>query len=258
MLPLRENTSIEQVRTIRYREIAEELRGQIANGNLVAGQVLPSEAELSKSHSVSRVTIRKALELLRQDGLVDARQGFGWFVAIAPLKQPLAQLGTIEGQLIDWGVPTVRKVLEFSFVPAPKEARDAFGANTVLQVRRVNLANGVPFARVTVWCPEELGANLSRSDVEKFSFYEALEVELGDATQIIGAGVASEADAQVLDIPVNSPVLVCHRTTRNKEGHTILVSEHIFPAHLTHFVVELPHVADPDQGGGMWLLDETT
>lgn len=246
------------MRTIRYREIAEELRNQITSGKLVGGQVLPSEAELSKSHSVSRVTIRKALEILRQDGLVDARQGFGWFVAITPLKQPLAQLGTIEGQLIDSGVPTVRRVLEFGFVATPAEAKEALGVDTVLQVRRVNLANGVPFARVTVWCPEKLGANLSRSDVERLSFYEALDVDLGDATQTIGADVASEDDAAVLDIPISSPVLVCHRTTRNSKGEVILVSEHVFPAHLTHFVVELPHIADSKRAGGMWLLDETT
>ena len=246
------------MRTIRYREIADQLRSQIGSGELVGGQVLPSEAELSRRHSVSRVTIRKALELLRQEGLVDARQGFGWFVAIAPLKQPLTQLGTIEGQLIDSGVPTVRRVLDFGFVPTPAEAQEVLGVDTVLEVRRVNLANGVPFARVTVWCPEELGANLSRTDVERSSFYETLKVELGDATQTIGADIASVEDAAVLDIPVSSPVLVCHRTTRNTAGQAILVSEHVFPAHLTHFVVELPHVADVISGGAMWLLDETT
>src|SRR3546814_11070486 len=54
-----------QVREIRYRTIAAELRSQITAGELGAGAVLPSEADLAGSYGVSRVTVRKALELLR-------------------------------------------------------------------------------------------------------------------------------------------------------------------------------------------------
>ena len=54
-----------QVRTIRYRDIAADLRRRLAEGELTPGRVLPSESELSGSYSASRVTIRKALEVLR-------------------------------------------------------------------------------------------------------------------------------------------------------------------------------------------------
>ena len=43
--------------------------------------------------------MRRALELVRSDGLIDARQGFGWFVATEPVRQHLEHLGTIEDQL---------------------------------------------------------------------------------------------------------------------------------------------------------------
>ena len=65
----------------------------------MVGRLLPSEAELSGAYSASRVTIRKALEVLRNDGLVDSRQGFGWFVAGEAVRQPLGGLVTIEAQL---------------------------------------------------------------------------------------------------------------------------------------------------------------
>lgn len=249
------DTSIGQVRTIRYRDIAEELRERISTGEFAAGRLLPYESELSAVYSVSRVTIRKSLELLRQDNLVDSRQGFGWFVAVDPVSQSLGRLGTIESQLAESGAAPVRKILDFGFVSAPKSVAAVLGAGTVLRVRRVNLADGSPFARVTVWCPERLGAELSRADVERSSFYDLIGVALGGATQTIGAGAASEADAKVLDIPVGSPVLVCDRTTRDADDNPILVSEHVFPAHLTQFVVELPHVAGSISPTGLRLVD---
>ena len=45
--------------------------------------------------------------------------------------------------------------------------------------RRLNLADGEPFALVTVWCPEAMASKLSRDDVEARPFYELLDVELG-------------------------------------------------------------------------------
>jgi GntR family transcriptional regulator len=243
------------VRTIRYREIADDLRSRIADGEFAAGRLLPSEAELSAAHSVSRVTIRKSLELLRQEALVDSRQGFGWFVAVDPVSQSLGRLGTIESQLTESGASPVRKILDFGFVNAPKRVAAVLGAGSVLRVRRVNLADGQPFARVTVWCPETLGSALSRADVERASFYDLIGVELGGATQTIGAAAASAADANALDVPVGSPVLRCDRVTRGVDGAPVLVSEHVFPAHLTEFVVDLPHVEGSISPTGLRLVE---
>jgi GntR family transcriptional regulator len=243
------------VRTIRYRDIADDIRSRISAGEFAAGRLLPSEAELSAAYEVSRVTIRKALELLRQESLVDSRQGFGWFVAVDPVSQSLGRLGTIESQLAESGAAPVRKILDFGFAKAPRRVADELGAGSVLRVRRVNLADGAPFARVTVWCPERLGAELSRADVERSSFYDLIGVPLGGATQTIGAAAASADDAEVLDVPVGSPVLVCDRVTRDAEGNPVLVSEHVFPAHLTQFVVDLPHVAGSISPTGLRLVD---
>ena len=93
-------TTIIQVRTIRYHQIAEELKGRVMSGAYAAGRLLPSESDMSAEFSVSRVTIRKALEVLRDIGLVDARQGFGWFVAGETVRQPLARLATISEKTV--------------------------------------------------------------------------------------------------------------------------------------------------------------
>ena len=137
-------TTIIQVRTIRYHQIAEELKGRVMSGAYASGRLLPSESDMSAEFSVSRVTIRKALEVLRDMGLVDARQGFGWFVAGETVRQPLARLATIEDQMRASGMTPQRQVLEFAFEKAPTDVAKALGTSQVLRVRRINLADGEP------------------------------------------------------------------------------------------------------------------
>lgn len=243
-------------RTIRYREIADDLRTRVQAGEYPAGRVLPSESELSARYRASRVTIRRALEALRTEGLVSSRQGFGWFVPADPLRQSLGRLGTIEAQLAESGIRSERRILGFAFVPAPPAVRKLLGTDTVLEVRRLNLADGAPFARVTVWCPESVGARLSRAEVEASPFYELIDVPLGGATQTIAAAAADPSDAELLDVPPGSPVLVCRRVTRAVDGEVVLVSEHVFPGHLTEFSVELPSVDPSMAPSGLRLARE--
>ncbi len=244
-----------QVRTIRYREIAEDLRSRLEAGEPTSGRLLPSEAELSARYDASRVTVRKALEVLRGDGLVDSRQGLGWFVAGEPVRQPLATLGTIEAQLAGSGVRSQRRILDFAFVKAPSAVRKVLGVDKVLRVVRVNLADGEPFARVTVFCPEDLGALVSRAQVAESSFYDLLPVEVGGAVQTIGAAAASATDAELLGVPTGSPVLRCERVTSDREGTPVLLAEYVFPSHRTEFIVALPHVQASIAPSGLRLVE---
>jgi len=228
------------VREIRYRAIADELRAEIGAGGVLPGAVLPSEADLVGRFDASRVTVRKALELLRAEGVIDARQGYGWFAAPRPLRQSLGRLGTIEDQLVGSGRNPARRVLDFGFTAATRRLADLFGTGEVLRVRRLNLADGVPFARVTVWVPAELGTGLSRDDVERTTFHDLLTVPLSRAIQTIAAAAASNADARLLQVEPRSPVLRCERTTYDDRDRPVIFAEHVFPAGRTEFVVELP------------------
>jgi GntR family transcriptional regulator len=242
------------MRQIRYQAIADTIRARIASGEFAAGRVLPSESVLSSTYDASRVTIRRALESLRAEGLVESRQGYGWIAAADPLRQDLSRLDTIERQLAAAGIRSERRVLGFQFTAAPARVQAVLGERTVLEVERLHLADGEPFARVTVWCPESIGADLSRADVERASFLEQLPVELGGATQTIGAAAAGAKDAELLEVPTGSPVLVAERITRSSTGQPVLMSELVFPAHRTQFAVELP----PDDGAlppGLRLLE---
>ena len=188
------------MRNVRYQEIAGELRRQVAAGEFAGGGLLPSEAQLADRRSRRAASpIRRALEELHEEGLIDSRQGLGWFVAADPLRQSLGRLGTIEAQLADAGIASERRVLDFGFVTAPARVRKVLGVRRVLEVRRCNLADSHPFARVTVWCPERLGKGLSFADVERAPFYELLEAQLGGASQTIAAAAATKEDAALLE-----------------------------------------------------------
>jgi len=244
-----------QVRTIRYRDIADHLRTRIDGGEFAVGRLLPSEAELSRTYDVSRVTVRKSLELLRAEGLIDSRQGFGWFAAGEPVRQPLARLATIEAQLAASGVRSERRITDFAFVKAPARVRQHLGVEKVLRVARVNLADGEPFARVTVFCAEDLGAHLSKAQVAQTSFYDLLPITLGGAVQTIEAAAASASDAELLHIPVGSPVLRCERVTADESGQPVLMAEYVFPGHRTAFTVDLPHVEASIAPSGLRLVE---
>jgi GntR family transcriptional regulator len=225
---------------VRYREIAAALRARIASGEVGAGELLASEAELVQQFGASRVTVRRALDELREEGLVESRQGYGWYVPVEPLRQSLVRLGTIEEQLAASGRSSERRVTGFRYVEPPAAVAAVLGNGEVLEVRRVQLVDGVPLAHVTVWCPSGLAAELSRADVERSSFLHLLPVEVGGATQTIGADLPTAEEAEVLRIPPGRPVLRARRVTRSADGAAVLYAEQVFPADRTEFVVDLP------------------
>jgi GntR family transcriptional regulator len=239
---------------VRYREIAADLRRRIAAGEF-DDHLLPSEATLSGAYGASRVTVRKALDALKDEGLVASRQGMGWSVDPALVRQALGRLTTVEGQLAASGRQAERRILAFAFRKAPPPVAEALGPGTVLEVRRVNLADGEPFARVTVWCPERYASSLSRDDVEAASFHDLLAVTLTGARQSIGAVAAGREDAELLGVPAGSPLLRCWRVTWAAGGEPVLLSESVFPASRTEFVVDLPGAETSMAPAGLRLVE---
>jgi len=234
---------------VRYLDVAEQLRERLARGEVGPGEPMPSESTLARETGASRVTVRRALEELRAQGLVTSRQGSGWFVAADPVRQTLGRVTTIEAAVAAAGASPDRRVLEFGFERADGVVADALGLEggaEVLRVRRVNLADGAPFALVTVWVPATLGASLSRRDVEQAPLYDLLPlsgVSLGRAVQWIGADLASAEEAELLGVARPAALVACRRITRDVDDRPVLYSEHRYPASRTTFEIEFPSVA---------------
>jgi GntR family transcriptional regulator len=242
-------------RRLRYLEIAEELRGRLASGELAEGGLLPSESELAAAHGVSRVTVRRALAELKRAGLVDSRQGFGWFVAGMPLRQSLRDLTTIERQILDAGRTPGRELVRFAFVPTPAHLAAVLGTDTVLEVGRIDRVDGRPFAIATVWVRSDLADGLSPRALERRPLSEQLGVELGGAVQTIGAVAATRPEAQALGVPRGAPLLRIERTTSAADGTPVLRSVALYNPLLTELVAHLPPVPE-DAAPGLRLLGD--
>ncbi len=229
---------------MRYLDLADALRARIAARDVGAGGALAGELELAREYGTSRVTVRRALDLLRQEGLVASRRGAGWFAAVDPVRQPLGRVTTVEAAVESAGARPGREILGFGFVEAPVSVADSLRVDRgseVLRVERVNLADDEPFALVTVWVRADVGADVSRADVDRATFYDLLPlrgVELGSVHQTITAEIASAASARLLACALGAPLLLCRRVTFETAGAPVLVSEHRYPADRTTFEIE--------------------
>ena len=245
--------------TLRYRQVADALRRRIGAGEYASG-ALETEAELGQAYGVSRITIRKALELLRDEGIVVSRKGSGWRVAVDPLRQVLGSFPTVEAALRDDGHDFRRHILDFAFEPAPADVARrlalADGAE-VLRVRRLNFADEHVFDVVTTWVPADVAGPLSRADVELHGVYGSLrrhDVAIGEVLQTITAAIAEPEDAKLLGINSGSPVLVVEQMTTDPSGRPIKLSQHRYPAHRMHLEVRIAAGAASAEPPGLRLL----
>lgn len=205
--------------------------------------------------------MRKALERLRGEGVVDSRQGSGWYVLFVPLQQSLGRFSTIEDQLSEMGVVPERKVLSTRRLVAFGRIEEVLGSGEMLEVERLNLADNLPFARVTVWLPAVLAEDFSIRDFEERSFYQLLSESnlllrpLASAIQTIGAAAITPKDAELLHVPHDVPALVCERITFDVAGHPVLLSQSVFPASRTEFVTELTSQVGSIAPSGLRLVE---
>ncbi|GIJ43846.1 GntR family transcriptional regulator [Virgisporangium aliadipatigenens] len=231
----------------RFAQLAAELRERIALGDYARSGALESEADLGRRHGVSRVTVRRALEQLRDEGLVTARKGSGWYVAAgAAFGQSLA-LGTFQhasSAVADAGVPLTRRVVEYGYRPLPPDtasALDVAAGAEALRVRTVRVAGAHPLDVVTEWVPLPVAAPVSRADAEQPGVWETLRRHGHGVTivrQSIAAAAASESVAALLDVAAGTPVLLVRRLALRDEATPLALSDHRYLGHRFRLDVE--------------------
>jgi GntR family transcriptional regulator len=206
----------------RFLQIAAELADLIAKGSFPGR--LPPEAQLAERFSVSRVTLRRALGILAQEGIIRSSWGRGWYVVGEPLSEPPNALLSFTELAEKRGLTSSSKVLGVWERPASldesEELRVAPGSRLVC-IERVRLMDDVPILLQTSAFPvTRLGnppLDLSRIDWEHTSVYRLLEEELGlvaaRADYVVEAAAASEREASLLAIEAGTPVLRATQVT---------------------------------------------
>jgi GntR family transcriptional regulator len=231
----------------RFQTLAGELRERIALGDYARSGALDSEAELGRRYAVSRVTVRRALEQLRDEGLVAARRGSGWYVVSgAAFGQTLA-LGSFQhaaSAVAAAGAPLTRTVVDYAYRPTPADVAHLLDTHTdaeALRVRAVRHAGDHPLDVVTEWVPLAYAAPVSRADAEDPGVWETLRrhghtIDL--VRQSIAATAAGAAVAPLLDVAAGTPVLLVRRLALLTGARPLAVSEHRYLGHRFRLDVE--------------------
>jgi GntR family transcriptional regulator len=239
------------VTSSRFARIAHDLRERIALGELGEDGSVDSEAELCRRYEVSRPTVRRALELLRDQGLVEARHGAGWFVTGSAFHQRLA-LGTFRhatSAVADAGKTVQRHVVEFGYREAPSALAASLqvGADLdLLYVKSKRSVEGDALDVVHEWVPSELAGSISRSAATAPGIWETLirhGQKIASVRQTITAGAATDGDAALLGVEPATPLLLVRRLAIDAHGRPLALSDHRYLAH--RFALEVEFNSGP-------------
>lgn len=211
-----------------YHRIYLVLREQYVDAN-DGSAPLPSELELASRYKVSRITMRKALDQLVQEGLISRRRGAGTFVTPGAVKEKLEQRrssGLLENIINSALDTTVRLVAMDSIVPPQDIAADLeLGLDErVIKAIRVRSLDQVPVSHITTYVPERLGACLRPEALAARPMLTLLEehgIKAEHARQVISARLANSEVAPLLDTPVGAPLLAVNRLVRDADGRPI-------------------------------------
>lgn len=207
--------------------IAESLREQIRSGSLVAGQPVPSEAELCAQWNASRAPVRQAMAALRAEGVISSGRGRRSTVRAEAVGQPFDTLMSYSSWARSLGRVPGQRTVELGLRTADSDAAAALQldeGSMVVQGLRLRTLDGVPAMLERALYVESVGRLLFEFDSDAGSQWEFLQsrgVVFAAASHVINAVAADAVDAAWLGVPEGSPLLRQRRTTRNAEDEII-------------------------------------
>jgi len=233
-------------RSLAYLRVRQSLQKMIENGQLAPGQALPSERDLAKLLDLSRVTVRKAIAGLAEEGLLTQRHGAGTFVAERIVKS-FSRLTGFTDDLRARGLKPRVKFLERSIGKVTPEEALALHLSpgaAVIRLRRLRFADDKPLALETSVVPQSILPDPQRV---KLSLYDTLE-ELGcrpvRALQRLRAIGLDAEQAQLLQLPVGEAALAIERRAFLDDGRVVEFTASIYRGDAYDFVAELK--AEPE------------
>jgi DNA-binding GntR family transcriptional regulator len=206
---------------------------EIASGVLKPGMRLPPERELCQQLNISRVTLRKALNKLVEDGVLSASHGRGWYVAetaAAAGKEFPNSLESFTETAARMGLVAGSRVLRAETRPATLDQAEELSiapGTPLFHLERVRLLNDVPIALDVTRIPATLAPSLAEADFAVDSLYERLAeagIEPLRADATIEAREADAVVAENLDLAVGKPVLVMRQLAVDRTEHPLFVS----------------------------------
>jgi GntR family transcriptional regulator len=230
----------------RYLQVYTVLSQALAEGDIAAGEALPSEPSLVRQYGVSRTTVRRALARLAAERCIVRRRGSGTFARDkAPRTVSARQIASIIDDPRSVVTNTTVKLLEFKLTPIPDFLHREWPefATHVLTIRRVRYVDHEPVALVTSYLPEEIGRQLSARRLGSDTVLAALDkLGLHSTTndQEISAVAADPFTAKHLGFGVGAPVLNLKCLARDARGQILRYANYLYrpDRYEIHTVVE--------------------
>ncbi len=209
-----------------YIQVYDSLKNDILEKRLNLGDQLPSEEELAKRYRISRMTLRKSLALLINDGYIYSQHGVGTFVSKHPIQFDYTKMISFSAWVKAHGHEPDAQVLSIAEIPFNREIYDGLNLKKkqgVICINRLRTVDGLPVAIEHSYHPKENYENFHVTDqetdlksiftvMEKSGYHAIREVD------IISANNASSDQADLLDISTGDALLSFKTITYSKQG----------------------------------------
>ncbi len=213
----------------KYQVVHDEILGRLESGQYAVGMRLPTEKDLSNTFDVSRVTVRKALELLVRAGFLTSRRGSGYNVATLSPLFSTCLVSFTDKVLIEGRVPGA-KLLRIDKIAGklPPEVAEFFDEQLVL-IERLRTVDGSPRMLTQTWIPHRLVPGIKAEHFPQSGQNQSIlrilrhvfQVDWSSACETIDCLVAAPDVADRLEIPVNTPILSQACTAFDSTGEPV-------------------------------------
>lgn len=199
----------------KYYQVKRSIAEKIDNDEFPQGEAIPSERELMALFNVSRITIRKAIEELEQEGYLYKVQGKGTYIKDDTKNQDLISITSCTQDVINLGMVPSRKILVNQVIPADKKRQHKLnlaGNEKVFCLSRIYYANGEPINYTTTFLPYKFLNGIERYDFSAESLYKVIErdyhIQICRAERTIEAVIAHDEIAQYLGVNPGVPLIL--------------------------------------------------
>jgi GntR family transcriptional regulator len=227
-----------------YIQVAFALRQRIETGQWLPGQKISTLEELEREFEVARVTVRQAVELLQDEGLVLRQQGRGTFVADKLQDKRWLRLETTWQSLVTPIKDNVLRIIKVDDPPARPRLTEGEGkfAKEYVYLRSLQLKDGAPYSLVNLHLDRAIydrnpKSFLTHSALPILATLKAAEIESAHQTLVIGN--ADPGTASLLQVPLGAPTAECHCVVTNRKGVAIYVAEIIYRNDCVKLYIEL-------------------
>jgi GntR family transcriptional regulator len=224
-----------------YMQLAQKLAEAIRDGRYHADEALPSERVLSETLRLSRVTARKAIDQLVDQGLVVRRRGSGNYIA-PKLEQPLSRLTSFSEELHQRGfTPSSRWLTRTVSAAAPDEqlSLGLSPGSRVVRLERLRLADDVVMAYETTVLPQHVLPDPTQVDASLYAYLALAGKAPVRALQHIRALNAEPRLAEMLEVPPGHALLFITRVGYLETGQPVELTHSYCRSDYYGFVAEM-------------------